>query len=150
MGQRMHGLSKHPLFGVWKSMRGRCFDESCVTWKYYGGRGITVCDEWAASFEAFYAFAMANGWKSGLQIDRIDNDGPYSPDNCRLVSAHENSINRRPARSGLPVGVYRSGRRFMARVQLDGKRFYLGSYDTPEEAEEQYRKALAVHGVRLR
>jgi len=87
-----HGLSGHPLTAVWSSMKARCHNHHD---KNYGGRGIFVCKEWEDSFETFYSFAMSNGWRQGLDIDRIDTNGNYEPDNCRFVTRMENSENRR-------------------------------------------------------
>lgn len=61
---------------------------------HYGGRGITVCDEWQSDFEAFYRWAISNGYKNDLTIDRIDNDGNYEPSNCRWVTGKQNSNNK--------------------------------------------------------
>ncbi len=85
-----HGLSKHPLFIKWCAIKKRCSNKNDSHYKYYGGRGIKICDEWRNDFKAFYDFAMSHGWKKGLQIDRIDNDGNYEPDNCAFV---KNKIN---------------------------------------------------------
>ena len=88
-----HGLSKHPLNKIWRSMRRRCNNQSSSSYQRYGGRGISVCDEWN-NFETFYRWAISNGWADGLSIDRIDNDRGYSPDNCRFASRKEQSRNR--------------------------------------------------------
>lgn len=90
-----HGLSKTKLYGVWSSMKNRCACESSTSWKNYGGRGIRVCDEWVNSFVAFKEWADQNGYSSGLQLDRIDTNGDYSPSNCRFISPMANSNNRR-------------------------------------------------------
>lgn len=86
--QRMitHGLSRHPLFFVWRAMKNRCYLPSDKMYYCYGERGITVCSEWRDSFVRFYDWAMSNGWKSGLSIDRINNDGNYEPSNCRFAT----------------------------------------------------------------
>lgn len=76
-------------------MRKRCYSQTCKNYPNYGGRGIYVCDEWRNSFHAFKDWALASGWKPGLEIDRINNDGPYSPENCRCVTHEANSRNRR-------------------------------------------------------
>ncbi len=97
-GVTKHGLStirggKHPLFDVWNHMISRCERPKTTHYKRYGGRGIKVCDEWRSSFEKFYRWAVDSGWENGLQIDRIDNNGNYDPENCRFVSSAENIRN---------------------------------------------------------
>lgn len=89
-----HGLSKHPLYRVWVGMRVRCYDPKHCMYHRYGGRGITVCDEWLESFKAFYDFAIAHGWRKGLETDRIDNNGNYEPQNVRFVTTLENHQNK--------------------------------------------------------
>lgn len=93
--QKTHGLTKHLLYGVWRAMRDRCQNEKHEYYKNYGGRGITVCAEWINDFKAFYDWAIANGWKEGLELDRKKNNGNYEPSNCRFVTRVVNSRNRR-------------------------------------------------------
>lgn len=93
-----HGLDAHPLCAVWRAMRGRCYHRSQRSYRYYGARGIRVCDQWRHSPEQFIEWAEQHGWQPGLQIDRIDVDGDYSPENCRFVTARENTNNTRANR----------------------------------------------------
>ena len=93
-----HGMSNHPCFKVWEGMIRRCNNEKHKAFKNYGGRGITICEEWERSPMEFIEWAVKNGWKKGLQIDRIDNYGGYFPSNCRFVTATENLNNSRANR----------------------------------------------------
>ena len=90
-----HGLSKDKLHGLWRNIKGRCYNPNNPSYKFYGGRGIKMCDEWTNDFVAFYDWAHANGYKEGLQIDRIDVDGDYCPENCRWVSKITQANNTR-------------------------------------------------------
>lgn len=92
---RKHGLSHTPLYRVWASMKERCNSEDCKGYKNYGARGIKVCSEWEEDFQVFYDWAIANGYAEGLEIDRIDNDGDYSPINCRFITPKANCRNQR-------------------------------------------------------
>lgn len=87
----VHGYSKTKLHNCWLNVRARCKPKN----KYYGGRGIKVCSEWNNSFESFRDWALANGYKKGLEIDRIDNDGNYEPENCQFVTRKEQTRNSR-------------------------------------------------------
>lgn len=91
-----HGLYRENsrLFNVWQTMKSRCENANRDNYTRYGGRGITVCEEWQTA-ENFVKWALDNGYEKGLQLDRIDNAKGYSPENCRFVTASVNSRNRR-------------------------------------------------------
>lgn len=91
-----HGLSKSPLYGIWRKMIDRCENPNNRAFKNYGGRGISVCDRWRM-LENFYADMHATYWP-GAEIDRTNNNGNYEPDNCDWVTSARNSDNRRSAR----------------------------------------------------
>lgn len=90
-----HGLSKHPLHRVWIGMLNRCnYPESHKDYHVYAGKGIKVCGEWVNDFKAFYDWAMANGWRKRLTIDRKNNNEGYCPLNCKISTHFEQAKNR--------------------------------------------------------
>ncbi len=93
--KRTHNLHHTNLYSRWKGMKKRCYNPNEPQFRDWGGRGIRVCDEWGNDFKVFYDWAMSNGYEKGLQLDRINNDGNYEPNNCRWVTQAENNKNKR-------------------------------------------------------
>lgn len=91
---KKHGYSETRLYSIWHGMKCRCFTKNHIAYAYYGGRGISICDEWL-DFMKFRKWALLNGYSDNLEIDRIDNALGYEPNNCRWVTHAENMKNLR-------------------------------------------------------
>lgn len=98
-----HGGSGTPLYNVWKSMRQRCNNSKSHAYRWYGMDGVKICEEWD-NFANFREWALKNGYKSGLTIDRVNSHGPYSPENCRWVTIQEQQKNKRNVLKFLYLG----------------------------------------------
>ena len=138
-----HGLYNHKLYKVWQNMRRRCYYSKLINYQDYGGRGIRVSIRWKNNFVRFYKWAIKNGWQEGLQIDRINNDGNYHPNNCRFVTRKINMNNRRPEKLSKNnttgyKGVYfhKASNKYRSIPYINGKLKHLGYFHTAKEAAQ--------------
>lgn len=95
---KTHGMSKSRIYQIWECMKRRCYSKNFDHYDRYGGRGITVCDDWKNNFKQFYDWAIQNGYKENLTIDRINNDKGYYPENCRWITGKEQHRNKENTR----------------------------------------------------
>jgi hypothetical protein len=136
-GKATHGYSRrsgsHPLYRVWEGMKARCYNPNFKHFVNYGGRGIEITEEWKHSPDVFIKWAKKNGYKKGLEIDRIENDGNYEPENCRFVTHRENNLNKRLLscrnKSGY-VGVFWGNQvnKWISKVSVSGKQVHIGFF----------------------
>ena len=144
---KTHGLGHTKLYGRYMNMLSRTNDVRNKQYKDYGGRGISVCQEWKDDFMAFYNWALISGYKEELTIDRIDNDGNYEPNNCRWVDRHTQQANRRTNiatnKSGYAGIVWQNDRqKWASQIGNKGKVIGLGRFHTKKEALEARNKYI--------
>ena len=135
-----HGMKKHRFYNTYRNMMQRCYTKSNPAYKDYGGRGITVCEEWldVVKFIEWCESTCPN--EKGISLDRIDNDKGYSPENCRWTDATTQNINQRMRRTNTSgyVGIHwvESRLKWVSRINVEKKRIWLGDYNTIEEAAQ--------------
>lgn len=141
-----HGRSEEPEYQCWRDMRSRCEKPNHHDYHNYGGRGITVCNEWG-SYTRFIADMGRR--PEGLTLDRINNDGNYEPDNCRWTDYTVQNMNKRPSsRSKTGVsGVHwcKQKQKYQARLFTSYKTKHLGFFNTVEEAAQARQQAEAQY-----
>ena len=150
---KTHGLRSTRLYNTWTKLKDRVFNTKNKRYSDYGGRGITICDEWKNDFMSFYTWAMENGYEEnkGLSIDRIDNDGGYSPENCRWTTSIIQNRNRRLGKdntSGYKGVSYVKGKDlFITYITINKKRIHLGRFKTPVEGAIAYNNYIIENNL---
>jgi hypothetical protein len=135
-----HDSSYTRLYGIYRHMKQRCYNENADQYKYYGARGIEICSEWLNDFVVFKKWAYDNGYNDNLSIDRIDKDKNYDPTNCQWITSFANirKMHRQNKKDGLPPGIYlHNGKRrkkYRAFTHYHQQTKYIGSFDSVDEA----------------
>ena len=141
------------LSHLWRQIKSRCQNVRDKDYCDYGARGIFMCAEWVASFDAFKCWMLAAGWAPGLQIDRRDNDGPYSPDNCRIVTPSQNQWNRPKRRNReytskfKGVALNKHNGTWRACIRQNGRTVQLGTFVSEDAAARAFdARAMSISG----
>lgn len=137
-----HGKSKTRIYNIYHNMRNRCYNKNNSRYADYGGRGIFVCKEWMDSFESFARWSYKNGYTDSMTIDRIDNDGPYSPVNCRWVNLDTQANNKRKTLYFEFFGVKMSLRQWIDFMGWNYKKYYGRFYRGYETFREEDVKKI--------
>lgn len=147
-----HGKTHTRLFRVWSSMRNRCDNPNATNYSDYGARGIRVCDEWESNFEAFFEWAVSQGYdptakRGKYTVDRINNDLGYSPENCRLATSKQQANNRRSTHFVTYNGVTKSATEWARYYGKGRSRFSSMSDEQIVQIIDAYEAYKREHGV---
>ena len=144
-----HGLHKHPLYNVWGHIKRRCYNTTDKNYMSYGGRGIIVCEEWKNDFKSFYDWAISNGYKKGLTLDRKDNNKGYEPPNCRWVTKTIQSRNQRKRHgtSSNYIGVSSKNGKWQSYVTVNKKFVHIGHFNNEIDAAEARDKYIGDNNL---
>ena len=143
---KTHGLRNTRLYKIWRDIKYRTLNPNSRDYYKYGGRGITICEEWKNDFMSFYNWAMSKGSSDELSIDRIDNDGNYEPNNCRWTTRTIQSRNQRIPKnntSGYKGVCYnKNNNKYKAQIKVNNKSIYLGYFQTAVEGGVAYNNYI--------
>jgi hypothetical protein len=153
-GDTSRKVGKSYLYGIWEGIKQRCNNHNNKSYKIYGGRGIDVCESWNRSYENFRDWAIANGGEHGLDIDRIDNNKGYGPDNCRFVTRSVNNLNRRATsrnKSGfMGVNFNKENNCWEYSAKYNGKRLRKSGFRTAHGANKERIEEMIKNGFPAR
>lgn len=135
------------ISGIWRQMNYRCYNPKAENYQRYGGKGVTVCDEWRNDFNSFLHWALSNGYEDGLTLDRIDSSKPYSPENCRWATYFTQEQNKGASnRSSTGIrGVYKYDKYYKVEITRDKNRKFIGRFKTLKEAIEARERAEQIY-----
>lgn len=148
---KTHGFRTTRLYNIWSNIKDRVLNIKTFHYLYYGGRGITICDEWKNDFMPFYNWAMAKDYSDELSIDRIDNDGNYEPNNCRWTTQTIQNRNKRIQTNNTSgykgVSYNKKMSRYRAKINVNKKRIHLGYFQTAVEGAIAYNNYIIENNL---
>ena len=150
---KTHGLGATRLYKIWSGIKRRTLNPNFKQYNDYGGRGITICEEWKNDLIAFYNWAMSNGYEEnkGLSIDRIDNDGNYCPENCRwttrVIQGRNTRIPKNNTSGYKGVSFVKDRNKYNSRICVNKKEVFLGSFPTAVEAGIAYNNFIIENNL---
>ena len=148
---KTHGKRHTRLYSIWSKLKGRVLNPKSKDYYNYGGRGITICDEWKNDFMTFYNWAMSNRYSDELSIDRIDNNKNYCPDNCRWATRTIQSRNQRIYKNNTSgyKGVSYNKRRgdYKAQIRVNLKSIHLGYFKSAVEGAIAYNNYIIENSL---
>lgn len=151
IGTQSEYLRKHPAYEILDHIKQRCLNKKSKTYKWYGAKGIDICDEWKNDYKTFCIWAEQNGYRKGLTLDRIDPNKGYSPDNCRFIPAIKQRENRHRQTNNTSgytgVSLQKKLNKWFAYVWTNGKRINCGYYNTKEEAHIARQNYIEQHNL---
>ena len=148
---KTHGLIGIKLYHIWVQIKGRTLNSKHKQYNDYGGRGITIYDEWKNDFMSFYNWALSNGYSDKLSIDRIDNDGNYEPENCRwttrIIQGRNQRIRKDNTSGFKGVCFVKKTNKYKSYITVNKKSIYLGSFLTPLEGAIAYNNYIIENNL---
>ena len=146
-----HGFGYTRIYKIWGDFKNRVLNPKNKSYNDYGGRGITICDEWKNDFKSFYDWAMSNGYSDELSIDRIDNDGNYEPSNCRWTTRTIQSRNQRIPKNNTSgykgVSFSKNSNLYRVRIFVNKKTINLGYFKTAVEGAIAYNNYIIENNL---
>ena len=150
---KTHGLRATRLYYIWGNIKRRTLNPKHKHYNDYGGRGITICEEWKNDFMSFYNWALSNGYEEnkGLSIDRIDNDGNYEPSNCRWTTKTIQTRNQRIRKNNTSgykgVSFVKDRNKYTSYIYVDKNKVFLGEFPTPIEGAIAYNNYIIENNL---
>lgn len=148
----IHGDHANRLNRIFRAMKQRCYNSNNNKFCYYGGKGISICEQWKDDYLEFKKWAMENGYSDSLTIDRINPDGNYEPNNCRWASnevQHRNTCKLMSTNTSGYRGIllHKQSNKWQAKIMVNKKNISLGYYSTKEEAAKAYDDYVSLHSL---